>query len=100
MVAGGRGFGHLRLHLLAVVAMERVAFDDRGLDALAPEDVLEGPGNGRRAGARGTGDRDHGMPLRHGRPPANQLVNVTAPNSERSLNSGEENSTSPRSCSA
>jgi hypothetical protein len=34
---------HHASHLFAVVAMERIAFDEGGVDLLAAEDVLERP---------------------------------------------------------
>jgi hypothetical protein len=55
-----------RAHRLPVVPMEGVALDDLRLDGLAAEDVLERVHHGRRAGARGTGDRDGRMLERHG----------------------------------
>ena len=85
------GLRHPRLHLVAVVAMERIALDDRRADALAPEDVLEGPGDGGGAGAGRAGDRDDGMLGRHGGILSVSWCRVAAPNSERSLNSGEVN---------
>src|SRR6185312_12464419 len=53
--------GHLRelcAHLQAVVAMEGVALDDGGGDALAPEDLLESRGDRGGAGARRPRDGD------------------------------------------
>ena len=46
------------LHRLAVVAVEGVALDERRLDLLAAEDLLEDALHGGRAGARRAGDRD------------------------------------------
>jgi hypothetical protein len=39
------------VHAVAVVAVEGVAVDERGLDPLAPEDLLEGAPHRRRARA-------------------------------------------------
>jgi hypothetical protein len=60
-VAGGLRFGHRHLHRVAVVAVEAVALDDGGLDALAAKDVLEGSGDGGGACAGGSGDGNDGM---------------------------------------
>ena len=49
------------LHVGAPEAMERIALDEGGGDVLAAEDVLERLTHRRRAGARGTRDRDDGM---------------------------------------
>ena len=57
---------HLLAHRLAVVAVERVALDERGREALAAEDVLERAHHRRRACARRAGDRDDGVPCGHG----------------------------------
>ena len=54
-------FGHLDLHLGAVVAMEAVAFDDGGVDAFAGEDMLEGTFDGGGSGAGRAGYCHDGM---------------------------------------
>jgi hypothetical protein len=55
------GLSHGHLHGLAVVAVKAIALDDRGLDALAPKDVLKRPRNGRSARAGRAGDGNDGM---------------------------------------
>jgi hypothetical protein len=62
LVGGAR---HLGLHFLAVVAVEAVALDDGGIDAVAIEDMLEGALDRGRAGAGGTGDGNDWMLLGH-----------------------------------
>ncbi len=49
---------HLRLHGDAIIAMEAIALDHGGADAIAIENVLEGAldGRGSRAGRAGDGD--------------------------------------------
>ena len=64
-VARGLGLLHLLAHLGAVVAVEGIALDDRGVDQLAPEDPLEGRLDRARARAGGTGHGDDGMSRRH-----------------------------------
>src|SRR5690348_7914202 len=75
----------LRAHLVAVKAMEGVALDDGGGDALATEYVLERRGDRGGAGARRPGDRDDGMLYRHGYALENGRP---VRNSERVLKSG------------
>ena len=75
-----------QLHLLAVVAVEAVAFDEGGVDALAPEDVLEGARHRGGAGAGRAGDRDDGMLVGHGWPL--DAESCQARNRPRSANSG------------
>ena len=53
-------------HLLARVAVETVALDDRRVDILAVEDRFEGVLDGGRAGAGRTGHRDDRVLHRHG----------------------------------
>jgi hypothetical protein len=65
MVAGMSTLGHLLAHSLPVVTVEAVAFDDRGVEPLTPENVLEGARDGRRSGTRRTGDRDDWILDRH-----------------------------------
>jgi hypothetical protein len=62
-------FGHEVPHLDAIVAMKRVALDDRGGQAFAPKDLLERRLHRRRAGSRRAGDRENGMLGRHAVPP-------------------------------
>src|SRR5690606_11472980 len=76
-VAARERLGHLLLHRHAVVAMKAVALDERGGDALAPENLLEGLHHGRRAGARGAG---HGNDRVHGGHQAGLLNKVRTPN--------------------
>src|SRR5262245_41851249 len=57
---------HPALHLLALVAMARVAFDEGCGDLLAAEDVLERSPHGSRARAGRTRDRDDRMRGGHG----------------------------------
>src|SRR5690606_38166576 len=60
-IPGGLLLGEHPAHLRAVVSMEAVAFDECGLEVLAPKDVLEGARDRRRPGAGGSGDRDDRM---------------------------------------
>jgi len=57
--------GQAPLHLLAVVAVEAVALDDGGADALTPEDVGEGARHRGGAGTGRTSDGNDGMAFRH-----------------------------------
>ena len=78
------------VHLAPRVAMEGVALDHRGADALAPEDVLEHARDGRRAGAARAGDDDDRVLPRHA---AVVFVGAQAlgwMNSERVLNSCQD----------
>ena len=59
--AGNGRFGHLRLHLHSVVAVERIAFHDGRVDALAAEDVLEALHDRGGAGAGRARDGDDRM---------------------------------------
>jgi hypothetical protein len=54
-------FGRLELHLLAVVPVEAVAFDDGCVHVFSAEDVLEGARHRGGTRARRTGNRDDGM---------------------------------------
>jgi hypothetical protein len=65
VVAAHGGGGELPLHLFAIEAMERVSLDHHGIDPLAAKDPVEGAADRCRAGARGAGDRDDGMFVRH-----------------------------------
>ena len=49
LVVGVRLF-HPRVHVVAIVAMEGIAIDDRRVDALAPKDLLKGRRHGGGAG--------------------------------------------------
>ena len=64
-------FGHRLLHAGAVVAVERVAFDEGGDYALAAKNLIERPSHRGGAGARRTGDRNDGMFDRHDPPQLN-----------------------------
>ena len=65
-IAASRLLGHLLAHRRSVVAVEGVAFDERGLDPLAAKDLVEGLRHRGGAGSRGAGDGDDGVADRHG----------------------------------
>jgi hypothetical protein len=66
LVAGPRLLLHPRAHFEAIVAMEGIALDQRGLDVLATEDLGERAHHGRRPGAGGAGDGDDRVLDGHG----------------------------------
>jgi len=65
VVPESRFGSHALGHPGAVVAMEGIALDERGVDVLAPEDLGERLRDRGRPGARGPGDRDDRMEGRH-----------------------------------
>src|SRR5690606_474623 len=73
-----------RAHRLAVIAMERVAFDHRRLDLFAAEHVVEAAHDCGRAGPGGAGHGHDGMLRGHAGAPQASILN-----NDRSPNSGE-----------
>jgi len=61
----GGGLGRFRLHLGAVEAMEAIALDHGGFDAVAIENVLKGALDGGGARPGGPRDGDDWMLLGH-----------------------------------
>src|SRR5438132_10387592 len=48
-------FGHCRIHLVTIVAMEGVALNKGGGDLFTPENLFKGAPDGCRPSARGSG---------------------------------------------
>jgi hypothetical protein len=61
----GFGFGKADFHFLPVVAVEAVALNDGGVDALAAKNVLKSAGDRGGACAAGAGDGDDGVFFGH-----------------------------------
>jgi hypothetical protein len=52
---------HFFFHLLTIVAMEGIAFDDRAGHSFTAEDFFKGGPHSTGAGTRGAGDHNYGV---------------------------------------